>query len=209
MRILLVDDHAIVREGLRRILADSFPGAEFGEAATVPEALRLVRSSVWDVVLLDISMPGRGGMEALKEVHALFPRLPVLMMTMYAEDQYALRAFRAGASGYLNKGSDPEALPAAIRKVMAGGRYVSPALAEHFATMLPITSGRPPHELLSDRELQVVQLLAGGLTVKEIGARLFLSEKTVSTYRTRILEKMGMRTNAEVMRYAMDAKLVS
>ena len=203
-----MDDHAIVREGLQRILADAFPEASFGQAQSAQEAVDEVRRSHWNLVILDISMPGRGGLEALKEIHEISPRLPVLMMTMYAEDQYAVRAFRAGAAGYINKGSAPETLIGAVKKVLGGGRYVSPALAEHLATTLPVDAARHRHDVLSDRELLVVRLLAGGMTVKEIGAQLFLSDKTISTYRTRILEKMGMRTNAEVMRYAIDARLV-
>jgi two-component system, NarL family, invasion response regulator UvrY len=208
VRILLVEDHAIVREGFRRILADVFPDLVCGEAGTGPEAMAQVRKHPWDVVVLDISLPGRGGLEILKDLRDTKPRLPVLMMTMYPEDQYALRAFRAGASGYITKGSPPEDLVEAVRKVAAGGKYVSRSLAEHMATSLVSDTGRPKHELLSDRELQVLRMLAAGKTVKEIGFELHLSEKTVSTYRTRLLEKMEMRTTAELVRYAIRTNLV-
>jgi two-component system invasion response regulator UvrY len=209
MRILLVDDHAIVRDGFRRILADAFPDLTCGEAGNAEQALELVRNDKWDVIVLDISMPGRGGLEALKDIQLLRPEVPVLMMTMYPEDQYALRALRSGASGYITKGSAPDDVVEAVKKVLAGGKYVSPTLAEHLATRLvsPDT-GRPRHESLSDRELQVLRMLAKGMTVKEIGFDLHLSEKTISTYRTRVLEKMNLRTTAELMRYAIRADLV-
>jgi two-component system, NarL family, invasion response regulator UvrY len=209
MRILVVDDHAIVREGLRRILTDLFPDVECGEAGTAPEALKQVRKGAWDLLILDLSLPGRNGLEVLKEIHRLRPRLPVLVMTMYAVDQYALRSFRAGASGYVTKGSAQEDLVEAIQKLLNGGKYMSSALAEHLATTLfSHDTGRPLHEALSDRELQVLRMLANGLTVKEIAFQLKLSEKTISTYRTRVLEKMNMRTAAQLMRYAIRTHLV-
>ncbi len=208
MRILLVDDHAIVREGLRRILADVFVDLECAEASTGAQAIDQVRAATWDLVVLDISIPGRGGLEILKDIHDLCPRLPVLMMTMYPEDQYALRALRAGASGYITKGSGAEDLVDAVKKVASGGKYVSPALAEHLASWLVTDVSKPRHEALSDRELQVLQMLAAGKSVKEIGFDLHLSEKTISTYRSRVLEKMSMRTTAELMRYAIQANLV-
>jgi DNA-binding NarL/FixJ family response regulator len=208
MRILLVEDHAIVREGFRRILADTFDNLVCGEAGTGPEALAQVRGGTWDVVVLDISLPGRGGLEILKDIREVRPRLPVLMMTMYPEDQYALRAFRAGASGYITKGSPPDEVVEAVKKVAGGGKYVSATLAEHLAGNLMSDTGRPKHEALSDRELQVLRMIGAGKTVKEIGFDLHLSEKTVSTYRTRLLEKMAMRTTAELVRYAIRSNLV-
>ena len=209
MRVLIVDDHAIVREGLRRILTDVFPDLEVGEAATAPEALKQVRKGTWDILILDLSLPGRNGLEVLKEIHRLRPRLPVLVMTMYAVDQYALRSFRAGASGYVTKGSPPEDVIEAVQKLLAGGKYMTSALAEHLATTLfSRDTGRPLHEALSDRELQVLRMLANGLTVKEIAFQLKLSEKTISTYRARVLEKMNMRTAAQLMRYAIRTHLV-
>lgn len=210
MRILLVDDHAIVREGLRRILADVCDPEALvvGEASCEREALAQLRAECWDVAVLDISMPGRNGLETLKEIRRRRPRLPVLMMTMHAEEQYALRCLRAGASGYISKDSAPEELIEAIERVRTGGRYVSRTLGEHLAASLVSDAGRPLHESLSDRELQVMQMLASGMSVKEIGFALRLSDKTISTYRSRLLEKMKMRTGAQLMRYAIRAKLV-
>jgi two-component system, NarL family, invasion response regulator UvrY len=208
MKILLVDAHPIVREGFRRIFAEVFADLECGEAETGAEALRLVRASTWDLVVLELSLPGRTGLELLEEIHRLRPRLPILVLTLYAEDQYATRSFRAGASGYVAKSRAPGDLVAAVHKLLQGGRYVSPELAEHLAASLVSDSGRPLHESLSDRELQVLRLLASGLTVKEIAQQLALSEKTVSTYRSRILDKMNMRTAAQLMRYAIRSDLV-
>jgi two-component system invasion response regulator UvrY len=208
VKILLIDDHAIVREGFRRILADTYPALECGEAGTAPDALARVKRSQWDLVVLDISLPRRSGLELLKEIRKLRPRVPILVMTMYAEDQYALRSFRAGAQGYITKNSPTEELVKAVQKLLEGGRYVSTALAEHLATTLTSEAGRPLHEALSDRELQVLRMLASGMSVKEIGYELNLSEKTISTYRTRVLEKMNMRTAAQLMRYAIRTDLV-
>lgn len=208
MKILLVDDHAIVREGFRRILADEIEGAEVGDASNADEALAQVRAGAWDVVVLDLSLPGRGGLEVLREIRAQHRDLPVLVVTMYSEDQYALRAFRNGASGYVTKGCRADELVEAVRKVWGGGRYVTPRLAEALAASLTGNPGAPPHEALSDRELQVLRMLASGKAVKEIGFDLGLSEKTVSTYRTRVLEKLGFRTTAEIIRYGIRAGLV-
>lgn len=208
MKILMIEDHAIVREGFRRILSDVFEDLVFGEATSAPEGLAQVRADDWDLVVLDISLPSRSGLEVLKEIRALKPGMPILVMTMYAEDQYALRSFRAGASGYITKGSTAQDLVQAVQKVTAGGRYVSPALAEHLATQLVTDTGKPLHESLSDRELQVLRMLASGMSVKEIAYDLNLSEKTISTYRTRVLEKMNMRTAAQLMRYAIRTDLV-
>jgi DNA-binding NarL/FixJ family response regulator len=209
VRILVVDDHAIVREGLRRMLSDVFPDLEVVEAATAPDAMKQIRKGNWDLVILDLSLPGRNGLEVLKDIHKLRPRVPILVMTMYAVDQYALRSFRAGASGYVTKGSPPEDIIDAVQKLLAGGKYMTSALAEHLATTLfSRDTGRPLHESLSDRELQVLRMLANGLTVKEIAFQLKLSEKTISTYRARVLEKMNMRTAAQLMRYAIRTHLV-
>jgi len=207
--ILLVDDHAVVRRGLRELLAEEFPGAEFGEAASGAEALAEIGGRRWDLVLLDVSLPGRDGMEVLKEALALQPGVRILILSAHGEDQYAIRAIRAGAVGYVTKNAAPSELAVATRKVLDGGKYVTPALAEAMvASLAGANAGRPPHEALSDRELQVLRMLATGKSVKEIGAELALSEKTVSTYRTRILVKMSMRSNAELMRYALSAGLV-
>jgi two-component system invasion response regulator UvrY len=207
-RILLVDDHAVVRRGVRDILTESLGKVTFGEAAKPSEAIEQLQTSDWDVVVLDISLPGRGGLDALREIKRLRPTVPVLVLSMHAEDHYALRALRAGAAGYVNKDSAAEDLAGAVRKVLAGGTHVSPTLAETLAKSLRIDSSRPAHERLSDRELEVLRALAAGKTVKEIGVDLALSEKTVSTYRTRLLEKMQMRTNAEVIQYALREGLV-
>lgn len=208
MRILLIDDHAIVRAGFRRILADEIEGLVIGEASDGREAMDEIRRAPWDLVVLDLSLPGRGGLEVLAEIRETRRAPPVLVMTMYSEDQYALRAFRAGAAGYITKGCGPEEILQAVRKVCSGGRYLTPALAEKLAASLSVDAGRLPHEALSDRELQVLRMLAAGKAVKAIGGELFLSEKTVSTYRARILKKLCLKTSAELMRYALQARLV-
>jgi DNA-binding NarL/FixJ family response regulator len=208
LRFLLVDDHALVRRGLRELLADEFPGCAFVEAGTGPEAAALIGTADFTLVILDLTIPGRDGLSVLKEFHERLPNLPVLVLSVHAEEQYAIRALRAGASGYITKESAPEELSKAIRKVLTGGRYVSSSLAERLASDLAPGSGRPPHESLSDRELQVLRMVAVGKSVKEIGAELALSEKTISTYRARTLEKMEMKTNADLMRYALRCGLV-
>jgi len=204
----LADDHAVVRHGLRQILADDFKRAQFGEARNAQEALELVWNEPWDVVILDITMPGRSGLEVLREIKRFRPRLPVLVLSMHPESQFAVRVLRRGASGYMTKESAPEELVGAVKKVLAGGRYVSPSLAEKLATYVSSDSQKPALELLSDREFQVLRLIASGKIVSEIAKELSLSVKTISTYRTRILEKMGLRNNAELMHYAMQHQLV-
>jgi len=207
-RILLVDDHEVVRDGVRRIL-DKQPGATtFGEAGTAPEALELVREQDWDVVLLDISLGGRDGLEVLKEIKQLRPRLPVLILSMHSEELFARRALKAGAAGYVTKGSPRAELAQAVDEVIKGGVYVSPTLAEKLVLDLREGTDRPPHETLSDREFEVLRLIASGKTVGEIADILSLSAGTISTYRARILEKMGMKTNAELTHYAIQNKLV-
>jgi DNA-binding NarL/FixJ family response regulator len=207
-RILLVDDHAVVRRGVRDILTESLGKVEFGEAAKPSEAIDKLQAEDWDVVVLDISLPGRGGLDALRDIKRLRPSVPVLVLSMHAEDHYALRALRAGAAGYVNKDSAAEDLAGAVRKVLAGGTHVSVHLAETLAKSLRSDNSRPAHELLSDRELEVLRALAAGKTVKQIGTDLSLSEKTVSTYRTRLLEKMQMHSNAELIQYAIREGLV-
>ena len=201
LRILIVDDHPIVRQGLRQTLADAAQIGEIAEAATPQEALDLVGQREWDAVILDIGLPGRGGLEVLKDIKRDVPRLPVLILSMHSEDQYAVRALRAGAAGYLTKEAAPKNLIDAIRRVAAGGRYISPELAERLATELTPDATRPLHASLSDREFDVMRAIASGQTVGEIADRLSLSVKTVSTYRTRILEKMRLKNNAEMMHY--------
>ena len=209
IRILVADDHAIVRRGLRQIVADESDMEVVGEAQTAQKILDLARQEEWDVIVLNMSMPGRGGFEALKALKQTHSKRPVLVLSMYPEDQFAVRAFRAGAAGYMTKESAPEELVQAIRKVVRGGKYVSPSLAEKLAAELGEDAERPPHEALSEREYHVLCLLASGKTVTQVAAEMSLSVKTISTYRARLLEKMRMKTNAEVTRYAIEHRLVA
>ena len=208
LRILIADDHPIVRRGLKEILEDATDVAEIGEASHPQEVLDLARAGGWDVVVLDLGLPGRGGMEVLKDLHQDRPRLPVLILSMQPEDQYAVRALRAGAAGYLTKEAAPDKLLEAIRKVTGGGRYISPSVAEQLAAGLTVDATRPLHDALSDREFEVMRLIGSGKTVGDIAEQLSLSVKTVSSYRARILEKMGMSNNAELMQYAIRNRLV-
>jgi two-component system invasion response regulator UvrY len=208
MRILIADDHAVVRRGLKEILVDAFGKLTVGEASNAAETLQLVRKQNWDLVILDISMPGRGGVDVLKEIKEQRPRLPVLILSMHPEDQYAVRAIKAGASGYLTKESASEELIQAIKKIREGRKYISASLAERLAFTLEKDSEKPPHEALSDREHQVLCMIASGKTVTEIAQELSLSVKTISSYRSRILQKMGMKNNAELTTYAIRNHLV-
>lgn len=205
-RVLLVDDHEVVRRGIRSILEDRLADIEIAEASNGDEALAALDGSFAGVIL-DLSMPGRSGIDLLVEIKHRFPALPVLIMSLHAEEQFAVRALRAGASGYLTKSAAPEQLSAAFERIVRGGRYISEAIAERLAAD---ASGAPssPHERLSDREFEVMRGIASGETVSEIAARMHLSVKTVSTYRARLLEKMGMETNAELTRYAIQNGLV-
>ena len=207
-RILIADDHEIVRRGLRQILADEFPQLETGDAATAREAVEAVRQQPWDAVLLDINMPGRSGLEVLEDLKKLRPALPVVVLTAFPEEDYAVRAFKLGASGYVTKQSASDELLAALRKALAGGRYVTASLAEKLAASIAGDAPAAPHETLSNRELQVLQLIARGRTIKEVAAELALSDKTIGTYRSRLSEKMGLATNVELTRYALQHKLV-
>lgn len=206
--ILIVDDHAVVRQGLRQILAPELPGARIDEAGNADEALGLVLKHHYDLVMLDISMPGRSGLELLRDIKYQKPDLPVLILSVHPEDQMGIRLLKAGASGYVTKDCAPDELIRAVRKVLAGGRYVSDTLAERLVLDIQTDSGKPPHELLSDREYEVLCAIARGKSVSEIARDLSLSVKTVSTYRSRILEKMRMRTNAELTHYAVRHGLV-
>lgn len=206
-RILLTDDHAVVRTGLRQILAMEFPGAAFSEAGTGAELARLLAAGAYDLLILDITLPDRNGLDLLKEVKATYPRLPVLVLSGHPEEAYAVRALRAGAAGYLNKETAPTELQGAVRKIFDGGRYITMSLAERLAAMLD-HDDRPIHERLSDREYQVLCRLGAGRTVSEIGEELGLSVKTVSTYRARLQEKLGLTTTAEMTRFAIENKLV-
>ncbi|MBK5095199.1 MAG: response regulator transcription factor [Deltaproteobacteria bacterium] len=209
LKILVVDDHAIVRKGLIKILKESDAGISVDEAGHGQEALARVLKTRYELVLMDISMPGRGGLDVLKEIKSHRPHLPVLMLSMHPEEEYAFRALRAGASGYVTKDSAADELVGAIRKVLSGGRYVSSSLAEKLAFEMDADAGKLPHETLSDREYQVLRMIASGKTVTEIAQELSLSVKTISTYRSRILEKMRAKNNAELTRYAFANRLVS
>ena len=208
LRVLIVDDHPIVRQGLKQTLIDAADMGELGEASTAQEALDLIRLGEWDAVVLDIGLPGRGGLDVLKDIKRERPRLPVLILSMHAEDQYAVRAIRAGAGGYLTKEAASEKLLDAIRKITTGGRFITPDLAERLATELTDGTQGPPHASLSDREFEVLRLIASGSPVGDIAGRLSLSVKTVSTYRARILEKMHMHNNAELMQYVLTNHLL-
>ena len=211
LRILIVDDHPIVRQGLRQTLTDAAATvaiAEIGEAATPQAALDLVRQREWDAVILDIGLPGRGGLDVLRDIKREAPKLPVLILSMHPEDQYAVRSVRAGAAGYLTKDAATANLVDAVRKVASGGRYISARLAERLAVELAADTDRPLHTLLSDREFDVLRSIASGQTVGDIAARLSLSVKTVSTYRARILEKMRLKNNAELMQYVLTNHLL-
>jgi two-component system invasion response regulator UvrY len=207
-RILIIDDHEVVRDGVKKIFDEHHGAVTFGEANTRLEALQLARQQDWDLAVLDLSLGDQSGLEVLKELKELRPRLPVLILSMHSEEQYARRAFKAGASGYITKDSSRTELAKAIDKVAAGGRYITSALAERLVFDLGRDSDRPPHEGLSDREFEVMRLIASGKTVTEIAELLSLSDKTISTYRARLLEKMTMKTNAELTRYAIQNKLV-
>lgn len=208
LRILIADDHPVVRQGLRQIIAETSDMVVVDEASNGWEVLSKVRASSYDVVLLDISMPGRSGVDILKELKDERPGLPVLILSIHPEEQYALRAFKAGASGYLTKESAPDELVAAIRKISTGGKYVSSSLAEILASELGTSNEELPHKTLSNREYQVLRMIALGKTVTEIAEELSLSVKTVSTHRSRILEKMKMKNNAEITYYAVKNRLV-
>jgi DNA-binding NarL/FixJ family response regulator len=208
LRILLADDHAVVRQGVKQILAEAFAQATFGEAQNAHDLLKLVDSERWDIVVLDLAMPGGNGLEALKQIKHDHPQLPVLILSMYPEDQYAVRTIRAGAAGYLNKESAPEELVQAIRKVLHGGEYISASVADELVLYARHEDDQPLHKHLSDREFQVLCLIASGKEVKEISTELALSAKTISTYRARLLVKMNMKTNAELTHYAIQNGLV-
>jgi DNA-binding NarL/FixJ family response regulator len=208
IKVLIADDHPIVRQGLRQILAGTADMEVAGEAVNSQEALDQVRLGGWDVLVLDITMPGRSGFDILKELKYEQPDLPVLVLSIHAEEQLAVRVLKAGASGYLTKENAPEELVKAIRKVVSGGKYISPGLAESLAFGLDTAADRPRHEALSDREFQVMQLMASGKTLIEIAEELSLSAKTVSTYRTRLMEKLNLKSNAELMRYALENGLI-
>lgn len=208
MRILIADDHPVVRRGLRQLLEEHPDLTVAAEAATGDEVLALIRQDEFDIVILDLTMPGRNGLDVLKDIRHERPALPVLVLSMHPEEHFAVRVLRAGAAGYLTKSAAPEELVGAIRKVTGGGKYVSPTLAEQLAVVLEREAEGQPHQRLTDREYQIMQLLASGKRVSEVADVLTLSVKTVSTHRARILEKMGLRNNAELTHYAIRNQLV-
>lgn len=208
MRFLIADDHEVVRQGLKQTLSDEFPDAYFGEAANAVEAFDQAMAEEWDLIILDVHMPGRGGIDTLADLRKAKLRTPVLVLSMYSEAEYAVRALRAGAVGYINKASVSSDLIEAVKKALAGGRYITPALAELLAADIGQNHDSLPHHSLSDREYEVMKLLAIGHSVKTIATLLSLSEKTVFTYRSRLLEKLGLEGDVEIARYALRHKLV-
>ena len=207
-RIIIADDHEIVRAGLKQIILNDPELLVEGEAADGQELLEKLRKKAYDVVLLDMKMPGRSGLEILKQLKIEHPSLPVLVLSMHSEEQYAVRTIKAGASGYITKETAPDKLIEAIRKVCTGGKYISPSLAEKLADSLSDARSKPAHEYLTDREFQVMCMIASGKTITEIARELFLSVKTISTYRQRILEKMNLKNNAELTHYVISSNLL-
>ncbi|MGD7654342.1 MAG: response regulator [Verrucomicrobiales bacterium] len=209
MKILIVDDHAIVRSGMISLLREHFSNLEFGESANARKGFEMLSGSDWDLVIVDISMPGRSGLDLIQDIRDAKPEIPVLVVSAHPEKDYAVRALKLGASGYISKQSASEILVSAVKHVLSGGRYISPTLAEHLAGTLAaggeLADG---HEALSNRELQVLTMIANGMTLKEIGAELALSAKTIATYRARIAVKMGMDSKVELTRYAMRHGLI-
>ena len=209
-RFLIADDHEVVRRGLKQILFDAFPSAIIAEVTNAEDLLKKVALEEWDVVISDISMPGRSGLEILQQIHQDHPKLPVLILSVHSEDQYAIRVLKAGASGYLNKESATEELVRAINHLLLGKKYITPSIGEKMATMLDRgkDKGKLPHEYLSDREFEVCKLLAAGKSVSEIAEKLLLSVTTVSTYRARIMTKLNLKTNSDLTLYAIEHKLL-
>jgi two-component system, NarL family, invasion response regulator UvrY len=208
IRIFIADDHAVVREGLKHILSEMPDVLVAGEAGNGQEVLEKVGRKEYDLILLDIAMPGRDGLEILKDLKLQKPKLPVLILSMFPEEQYALRALKSGASGYLTKDSIPDELIKAVRKILKGGKYISSSFSDKLLFSFDSDAEKPIHETLSDREYQVLRMIASGRTLQSIADELSLSVKTISTYRTRILEKMGMKNNAELTHYAIKLNLV-
>ena len=208
IKILIVDDHAVVRKGMKEIVDDADDITVAGEASNGQEALAAISKDKYDLVVLDIAMPSLSGIDTIKEIKKENPELPVLMLSIYPEEQYALRAIKAGASGYLTKKAVPKELITAIRKVYSGGKYISPVFAEKIAFYVQAEEEKPPHETLSDREYQIMIMLAEGKRLKDIAAELFLSDKTVSSYRSRTFEKMRLKNNSELILYAIDHSLI-
>lgn len=208
MKILIADDHSFIRRGLKEILLDEFPSAVVGEAEDADGILKKISLEAWDIVICDLSMPGRSGLEVVHDLRLQCPKLPVLVVSTHAEEHYAVRSLKAGASGFLSKTAPPGELIAAINRLLQGRKYITSTIAERLATLMLDNSGQPPHELLSDREFDVSKQIASGKQVSEIAEALCLSINTISTYRTRILDKMNLRTNAELTKYMIENNLV-
>ena len=208
MHILIADDHPVVRRGLKEILADALPDAGFCEAGNGDEVLGQLGKSAVTLLVLDINMPGRSGVDVLRDVKHSYPRLPVIILSVHPEEQYGVRCLRAGAAAYINKESASDELAIATRKILNGGRYISASLAEKLIGTLDEQGDKPLHESLSDREHEVMKMIAAGVHLTEIGERLHVSVKTISSYRARIMEKMQMTSNAELTRYAMTHSLI-
>jgi two-component system, NarL family, invasion response regulator UvrY len=208
IRILVADDHIVVRRGLRMILLEGFPGAFIEEVGDAEDLVKAVIKESWDVVISDLSMPGRSGLDALQQIKQIKPNIPVLILSIHPEDQYAIRVLKAGASGYLSKDMAPDELVNAVQKVMLGKKYITAAVAEKLTSIFDDDKNKAPHELLSDREFSVLRMLASGKSVSEIAESLFLSVTTVSTYRARIISKMNLKNNAELTLYAIENKLL-
>jgi len=208
MHILIADDHGVVRRGLKEILAEALPGTDFSEAGSGDEVLSHLEKTRTSLLVLDISMPGRSGMDVLRDVKLAYPRLPVIILSVHPEDQYAVRCLRAGAAAYINKESAPEELAIATKKILGGGRYISTSLAEKLIANLDEPVDKPLHDSLSDREHEVMKMIAAGVPLTDIGESLHVSVKTISTYRARIMEKMQMKSKAELTRYAMTQGLM-
>jgi len=208
VRIIIADDHTVVRKGLKQILLEEFPSAHIEEVSDAEELLKKVMKAEWDVVISDLSMPGRSGLESLQQIKQHYPRLPVLILSVHSEEHYAIRVLKAGASGYLSKDTASDELVKAVNRVLLGKKYITASIAEKLASTLDQDNDKPSHEHLSDREFEVLKLIAGGKSVSDIAAMLSLSVTTVSTYRARILTKMNMKTNADLTLYAIENKLL-
>ncbi|PWT73112.1 MAG: DNA-binding response regulator [Bacteroidetes bacterium] len=206
--IIIADDHAVVREGLKRILLEEYSFALIEEVKDTEELISAAMKGNWDMVICDLSMPGRSGLDALHQIKKIFPKLPVLILSIHPEEEYAVRALKAGAAGYLTKNVAPKELISAVQKVLNGKIFISQSFAEKLATDIAQESGKAPHEILSDREFDVLKLISSGKSVSEIAEQLSLGITTISTYRVRILKKMRMKTNADLMRYALDNRLI-
>lgn len=208
MKVLIADDHSVVRRGLKQILLEGFPTAQIEEVPDAEELIKKVVQQPWDVIISDLSMPGRSGLEALQQIKQINPKLPVLILSIHPEDQYAIRVLKAGASGYLSKDSAPDELVNAVQKVLLGKKYITDSIAEKLASVLDSDTDKAAHETLSDREFTVLKLLAAGKSVSEIAESMYLSVTTVSTYRSRIMAKMNMKNNADLTLYAVEHKLL-